>query len=55
MSRTAPHYRETLAVVDRVRAELGIDAELRTTLIIDQAAAEQARFAGLAHRSGGRP
>jgi hypothetical protein len=41
-----PHYRETLALVDRVRGELGIDAELRTTLVVDQAAAEQARFAG---------
>src|SRR5215216_1784002 len=41
-----PHYPEALALVERVRAELGIDAELRTTLIVDQAAAEQARFAG---------
>ena len=41
-----PHYRETLALVDRVRGELGIDTELRTTLIVDQAAADQARFAG---------
>jgi hypothetical protein len=32
--------------VERVRAELGIDAELRTTLVRDQAAAEQARFPG---------
>jgi len=29
-----------------MRAELGIDAELRTSLILDQAAAEQARFPG---------
>ncbi len=44
--RDCPHYRETLALVDRVRGELGIEAELRTTLIVDQAAAKQARFAG---------
>jgi hypothetical protein len=41
-----PHYPDTLALVERVRAQLGIDSELRTTLIVDQAAAEQARFAG---------
>ena len=44
--RDCPHYRETLALVDRVRGELGIDTELRTTLIVDQAAADQARFPG---------
>jgi hypothetical protein len=41
-----PHYRQALALVQQVRAEVGIDAELRTTLIPDQAAAEQARFLG---------
>jgi hypothetical protein len=41
-----PHYRGTLALVEQVRAELGIDTELRMTLIVDQAAAEQARFPG---------
>jgi hypothetical protein len=41
-----PHYRETLALVDRVQGELGIDAELRTSLIADQTAAEQTRFPG---------
>jgi hypothetical protein len=41
-----PNYPETLALVQRVRAELGIEAQIRTTLIVDQAAAEQARFAG---------
>ena len=41
-----PNYRGALALVERVRAELGIDAELRTTLISDQAAADQARFPG---------
>ena len=41
-----PNYRGALALVERVRAELGIDAELRTTLVRDQAAADQARFPG---------
>jgi hypothetical protein len=41
-----PHYPATLALVERVRAELGIDTELRTSLIVDQAAAERARFPG---------
>ena len=41
-----PNYPGTLALVQRVLADLGIDAEVRTSLIIDQAAAEQARFAG---------
>jgi hypothetical protein len=41
-----PHYPETLALVERVRAELGIDTGLRTRLIVDQAAAERARFPG---------
>ena len=41
-----PNYQGTLALVERVRAELGIDTELRTTLIVDQAGADQARFPG---------
>jgi hypothetical protein len=41
-----PNYPQALALVQRVRAEVGIDAELRTTLIPNQAAAEQARFPG---------
>jgi hypothetical protein len=41
-----PNYRGALALVERVRAELGIDAELRTTLISDQEAAERAHFPG---------
>jgi hypothetical protein len=41
-----PHYGGTLALVQRVLAELAIVAEVRSTLIGDQAAAEQARFAG---------
>jgi hypothetical protein len=46
MSRDCPHYPAALALVQRVLAELGIVAEVRSTLIGDQAAAEQARFAG---------
>jgi hypothetical protein len=41
-----PNYPQALALVQQVRAEVGIDAELRTTLITDQAAAEEARFLG---------
>jgi hypothetical protein len=41
-----PNYPGTLALVQRVLAELGIDAEVRTILIVDQAAAEQTRFPG---------
>jgi hypothetical protein len=41
-----PHYPATLALVERVRAEVGIDTELRTGLVDDQAAADQARFPG---------
>ena len=41
-----PHYPGTLALVERVRAELDVDTELRTSLIVDQAAAERARFPG---------
>lgn len=41
-----PHYQDTLAMVERVRAELGIDADLHSTLVVDQAAADQARFPG---------
>jgi hypothetical protein len=41
-----PHHPGTQALIERIRAELGLDAELRTTLIVDQAAAEQARFPG---------
>jgi len=44
--RDCPNYAGALALVERVRAELGIDAELRTSLISDQAAAERARFPG---------
>jgi hypothetical protein len=41
------NYPGTLALVQRVLADLGIDAVVRTTtLITDQAAAEEARFAG---------
>jgi hypothetical protein len=41
-----PNYPAAVAMVERVVAELGVDAELRTTLIADQAAAERARFPG---------
>jgi hypothetical protein len=41
-----PNYPQALAQVQRVRAEVGIDAEVRTILVADQAAAEQARFLG---------
>ena len=41
-----PHYPGALALVERIRGELGIDTELRTSLISDQAAAERARFPG---------
>ena len=44
--RDCPHYAGALALVERVRAELGIGTELRTSLIGDQAAAERARFRG---------
>jgi hypothetical protein len=40
-----PYYAGALALVERGRAELGIDTELRTSLIGDQAA-ERARFPG---------
>lgn len=45
-TQDCPHYTATLALVERVRAEVGIDTELRTSLILDQAAADQARFPG---------
>jgi hypothetical protein len=41
-----PNFPAALALVERVAAELGIDAEIRATLITDQAAAERARFVG---------
>lgn len=41
-----PHYPAVLALVERVRAELGIEAELRTILVGDHQAAERAGFPG---------
>jgi hypothetical protein len=41
-----PHYPAALALVERVRAQLRVDAELRATMVADQAAAEQHRFPG---------
>jgi len=50
-----PHYPATLALVERVRAGLGVDTELRTSLIVDQAAADQAQFPGSLPGSTSRP
>ena len=41
-----PHYAAVLALVERVRAELGIDTELRSTLVGDHQAAERVGFPG---------
>jgi hypothetical protein len=41
-----PHYQATLAMVEQVRDGLGIDSVLHTTVIVDLAAADQARFPG---------
>jgi hypothetical protein len=41
-----PNFPAALALVERVAAELGIEIEVRTTMISDQGAAEQARFVG---------
>jgi hypothetical protein len=41
-----PNFPAALALVERVAAELGVDAEIRTTMVTDQAAAERARFVG---------
>jgi hypothetical protein len=49
--RDCPHYAGALALVERVRAELGIDTELGTILIGDRVAAEHARFPA-SRRSG---
>jgi hypothetical protein len=38
-----PNFPAALALVQRVIAELGVDSEVRTTMIGDQAAAERAR------------
>jgi isopentenyldiphosphate isomerase len=45
-SRALPDLPATLALVERLAAELGIQAEVRATMIGDQAAAERARFVG---------
>jgi hypothetical protein len=44
--RDCPNYAGALALVERVCGELGIEAELRTSLVGDQAAAQRARFPG---------
>ncbi len=41
-----PNFPAALALVKRVAAELGVEAEVRATMISDQAAAERARFVG---------
>lgn len=41
-----PNFPAALALVQRVLAELGLNAEVRTAMITDQAAAERARFVG---------
>jgi len=41
-----PNFPAALALVQRVAAELGIDVQVRTTMIGDQAAAERTRFVG---------
>ncbi|MDP9207422.1 MAG: hypothetical protein M3O65_02785 [Actinomycetota bacterium] len=41
-----PNFPAAVALVQRVAAELALDAEVRTTMIGDQAAAERAWFVG---------
>jgi hypothetical protein len=41
-----PNFPAALALVQRVLAELGLDTEVRTAMITDQAAAERARLVG---------
>jgi hypothetical protein len=41
-----PNFPAALALVERVAADLGVDAEVQTTMITDQASAEGARFVG---------
>jgi hypothetical protein len=48
-SRTAPHYPATLALVERVRAELGIDTEPATEYTV------ACRLYRLEHRFAGHP
>jgi hydroxyacylglutathione hydrolase len=45
-SHGCPCYQGALALVERVRDELGIEAEVRPVLVADQAAAERAQFPG---------
>jgi hypothetical protein len=39
-----PNFSAALALVERVAADLGVDAEVQTTMITDQAAAERTWF-----------
>jgi hypothetical protein len=45
-SHGCPCYPEAVALVERVRDELGLEAEVRAVLIADPEAAERARFPG---------
>jgi hypothetical protein len=44
--QNCPSFPAALALVQRVAAQLGVDAEIRTTMITDQVAAERTRFVG---------
>lgn len=41
-----PNFPAALALVQQVVVELGVNAQVRTTMITDQAAAERTRFVG---------
>ena len=41
-----PNFPAALVLVQRIAAEVGVEAEVRTVMIGDQAAAERARFVG---------
>ena len=41
-----PNFPAAVALVERVAADVGVDAEVRPILISDQAAAERVRFVG---------
>jgi hypothetical protein len=45
-SHGCPCYPEAVALVERVRDELGVTSEVRAVLVGDQEAAERARFPG---------
>jgi hypothetical protein len=41
-----PNFPAALALVERVAADLAVEADVQTTMISDQAAAERTRFVG---------